>query len=498
VKKIVKISENIKTQMRLRNSQGGGFYMIRKVKIFSAIMLVAVFIFLISSCAPKATVSSTEEAEGTEETAAATSAETEAANFAGVKLTIPAMEGWSCIKPIIDRAGEFKSKTGIEVEYNEFPFFDMYEKQYTEAAAQTGAYDTAMVDHEGIPTLRESGAMLPLNDFIKRDFGDVEKWKASMYPVINVCEDAEGNILFIPFHANEEYIAYQENLFNDPAEKEAFKAEYGYDLQPPTSYQQLIDIAKFFTRDTNNDGEIDLWGMTYGGEFRSALFAWFNIATSMGMDGTRYVDDSGNILLREGTKDYEASLAAMQYWYDLLYKYKVVPLNSVEIGHAQVWEMWKKGQIAMSQWWWGDYWTNPDFTLAGPVKSAPFPRNEGVENCGWGSWWTFGIYKSSPNPEAAWEFLKWVISEEMQSAMSEGSGQASPFTAYTQKFAENGWVAPALLEELSRASYPASVPENVQVHETIRTHLGEVLTNAATPSDAMKALSTDIQDILGE
>lgn len=413
-----------------------------------------------------------------------------------VKLTIPVMEGWSCIQPFIDRVGEFEKQTGYAVEYHGFPFFDMLQKEYLEAVSPNPVYDTAMVDHEGIPTLRESGGMLPLNDLIKRDFGDVEKWKSTMYPLINVCEDSDGNILFVPFHANEEYICYQEKLFTDPTEQKNFKAKYGYDLKPPETYQELIEVAQFFTRDTNNDGKIDLWGMIYGGEFRAALFAWFNIATSMGMDGTRLVDDNGEILLKKGTKDYDAALEATQYWYDLIYKYKISPPNTGEIGHAQLWEMWKAGKAAMAQWWWGDYWMNPDFNIAGTGKSIPFPRKEGVTNCGWGSWWTMGIYKSSKNPEAAWEFIKWITSPDIQNAMSEATGQASPTISIAQEQASKGWIAPALLEELSRASYPPSVIENTEVLDKIRTHLGEVLTNAVTPEEAMEAISKDIESIV--
>jgi ABC-type glycerol-3-phosphate transport system substrate-binding protein len=48
---------------------------------------------------------------------------------------------------------------------------------------------------------------------------------------------------------------YRKDLFGDPAEKEAFKAKYGYDLAPPETWKQYYDIAEFFTRPDKN-----LWG----------------------------------------------------------------------------------------------------------------------------------------------------------------------------------------------------------------------------------------------
>ena len=43
-------------------------------------------------------------------------------------------------------------------------------------------------------------------------------------------------------------LQYRADLFHDPAEQEAFKALYGYDLAPPTTGPQYYDIAAFFIR----------------------------------------------------------------------------------------------------------------------------------------------------------------------------------------------------------------------------------------------------------
>jgi multiple sugar transport system substrate-binding protein len=411
------------------------------------------------------------------------------------KLTIPVMEGWACIQPFIDRIGEFEEETGYEVEFHGFPLLGLMEKQILEATSPTGIYDAAMLEHEMTPTMRDSGSLLPLNDFIERDFGSVEEWKSMFFPLIEMCQDADGNIFSVPFHTNMQYIIYRDKYFNDPVEKDNFKAEYGYELKPPETYEELIDVAKFFTRDTDSDGATDLWGIIYGGAFQPALYGWFTMATSMGMEGTKFVDDNGEILLKKGSKDYEAALKAFQYWYDLIYKYEVAPTNTVELGHAEIWEMWKADKIAMSQWWWGDYWMNPDLNTAGETKSLQVPHIEGVTNYGWSSWWTMGIFKSSSNPEATWEFIKWITSEEIQNAMSEATGQAAPMISLAEEQANKGWIAPALAEQLKHSTYPPPVKENVEVFEIIRTTLGECLSGSITPQEAVDAVSSGVEDI---
>jgi len=46
--------------------------------------------------------------------------------------------------------------------------------------------------------------------------------------------------------------SYRKDWFEDPAEMEAFKARYGYDLDVPQDWKQLIDIAEFFHRPDKN------------------------------------------------------------------------------------------------------------------------------------------------------------------------------------------------------------------------------------------------------
>ena len=52
----------------------------------------------------------------------------------------------------------------------------------------------------------------------------------------------------IPLEGDANGWAYRKDWFEDPKEKAAFKAKYGYDLGVPKDYKQLRDIAEFFHR----------------------------------------------------------------------------------------------------------------------------------------------------------------------------------------------------------------------------------------------------------
>ncbi|GAA3314418.1 hypothetical protein GCM10020331_006880 [Ectobacillus funiculus] len=58
-------------------------------------------------------------------------------------------------------------------------------------------------------------------------------------------------------------LIYRKDLFEDEANKKAFKEQYGYELQPSKKRGRNMKIQlSFFTRDTNRDGQIDQYGTT--------------------------------------------------------------------------------------------------------------------------------------------------------------------------------------------------------------------------------------------
>jgi multiple sugar transport system substrate-binding protein len=83
------------------------------------------------------------------------------------------------------------------------------------------------------------------------------------------------DIWSLPIQSNVLTVSYRKDLFNDPKNKEDFKKQFNRDLGIPQTMDEYLDIAKFFTRDTNNDGKIDLYGTTLMGKKHEANFVDF-------------------------------------------------------------------------------------------------------------------------------------------------------------------------------------------------------------------------------
>ncbi len=74
---------------------------------------------------------------------------------------------------------------------------------------------------------------------------------------------------------------YRQDLFDDPKEKAAFKAKYGYDLALPETYSQLRDIAEFFTRPDQKLFGVGLYGSE---DYDACTSAYLNLFWSFGAE----------------------------------------------------------------------------------------------------------------------------------------------------------------------------------------------------------------------
>lgn len=109
------------------------------------------------------------------------------------------------------------------------------------------------------------------------------------------------------------------------------------------------------------------------------------------------------------------------------------------MGHVEMREIWKLGQLAMAFSWWGDHWdklTSPEFVSAvGEVGSAPFPQfSPGPPGRAGGrmSIWSLGIVKTEALPKSVpprLGFIKegpQIITAFIEEAQSMAVGTITP------------------------------------------------------------------------
>lgn len=168
---------------------------------------------------------------------------------------------------------EIEKKLGVKIKEAPFPHDMQYEKQMTELAARTGAFDimTFFPKWKGdfgpyvspfseITGLSEEQLerVLGWEDILPVFRGFYMKYKGK---IIGGVLDADVHILY-----------YNAKWFDDPEERAKFKAEYGYDLRVPRDwYSDFLDVAEFFTRP--EEGKFG-WAEWYK---RDEGYGWFTM-----------------------------------------------------------------------------------------------------------------------------------------------------------------------------------------------------------------------------
>jgi len=409
--------------------------------------------------------------------------------FEGVTLNIPSMAGWRCVKPIWDREALFTEKTGAKWIIHGFPHVNLYPKEMAELVANTGAFD--LVTGMQMSFSMFEPYLISLNPFIERDFGSLDNFKKLFYPSAMEEVTYNGQVKYVPYQFTPQFTVYREDLFNDPGEKAAFKAQYGYELEPPETIQQLIDVAKFFTRP-----EEDLWGLVFMG--KSAPGGWTMISAMYGA-GLDLVDpETGKAPFASGPLR-EKAIEAASFWYDMVHTYKVSPPGSAAIGHTECYEVYAGGHAAMSHGWWSDFWdrvTAPeviaDIGESGSISLPTIDPDEGVFLSCWG----YGIPKMSKNSEAAWEFIKFMMSEEIALAQSRESGTGIAQPKVNEEAIEKGWLAPANEIEIPRSRQTPNLVQAWAIADLYWTYAPALYAGDLTPEQFVDTVAKKTEEIM--
>jgi len=133
----------------------------------------------------------------------------------------------------------------------------------------------------------------------------------------------------------------------------------------------------------------------------------------------------------------------------------------------------------------------------GPVGAFRFPSFTGAKAGGASSWWMMGIPQDAKNPDAAWEYIKWVLNEHPQVDMA--AGQLPPIRALAYKTAvDPGLINPrALYDAFADSRITVQVPEMSQQPRTRGIELyTQVITNQITPEKFVDEYVAEIERML--
>ena len=255
--------------------------------------------------------------------------------------------------------------------------------------------DVSMIDQFWAAQLASTGAIIKMQTLIDGADG-IDK--ADVNKTAWMTATVDGEIWTMPYAMSNIVLYYN---------KDMFKAVGLDPNKPPTTWGELVDYAKKLTRDVNGDGKIDEWGLSFpitantGTVYYYITFLWQAGGELYNADYTKAVFNS------------PAGVEALQFWMDLVHKHGVVPLAPPAEGFTV-------GRIAMELASSSTLETRQG-KCKFPIGVAHIPAGKNKVTGVGGN--NLAIFKNTSAKEAAaWKFVKWMTSAEMNLKWSTMTG----------------------------------------------------------------------------
>jgi multiple sugar transport system substrate-binding protein len=243
------------------------------------------------------------EAPAAEEPAA----EEPAAEMAAVDELTILWAQWDPADYLAELVKDYETETGIKVNVIQEPWGSFGTLFNSEMAAQGTNYDMVVGDSQWIGTSSSQGHYVEMTDFLN-DNNLTDTVTEATLTYYGEYPPGSGTYWAYPTEGDANGWVYRKDLFEDPDEMAAFEAEYGYPLAPPETTDQLMDIAKFFTRPDEG-----LYGSAIYTQvdYDALVMGTQNMLFSFGAD---WHDENWN---PEGSINSPEAVASLEYYKEL-------------------------------------------------------------------------------------------------------------------------------------------------------------------------------------
>ena len=364
---------------------------------------------------------------------------------------------------------DFTAATGIKVNQTQVQYNELLDKINT-VVQGGGDVDLIEMDTIWTPQFAAAGWVEDLSsritDAIKADVPD-SALNAVTY---------QGKLFGMPWFNSAKHLFYNSKILTDAG----FKA-------PPTTLDELVAQAVATTK-------AGQWGTTWSWKQSEGLICdWVCIMFTQ--KGAQFLDVDGKAVF-----DKQGGAEATQWMVDLLYKHKAADPASLEQDETQVQHALEAGNIAITYNWEGvlPEANDPAKSQAAPnVKIALLPGGPDVKSSSINGSEGWGMLKQSKNKDAAWALLQYMASPAWQKKSAEIAGDYPILSSLysdpdlqknVQDFAIYG-------EQFKYLAVRPQVPGYAQKSDIIQRHLHEALLQIATPSDAMTAAASEINNL---
>ena len=389
--------------------------------------------------------------------------------------------------------GEFEERTGIEVVIEMYEHSEAVNKVMLDLNSRRGRYDFILQPHRELGRFVKSGHLEALETFM----GDAKLRDPSFKPEEQLYQGLwkeiswyEGKIYGFPFTALTMYMWYRDDLLNDADERAGFKAKYGYDLKPASSWQEYRDIAEWFTRPDKG-----FYGTAIQGKRHEALwYEWLNFLYSYGGDmlETKSGSECGAVIVNS-----PEAIASLEYYKSLM---AYSPADTLNYTWDDVMALMQQGKVyQLIMWNDATYAVAEDkdaSTVAGKMGFDLVPQGKGGK-VGQVEGWTYLVPAHSKNQQAAYLFIQWMMEKTQQLNQHLNGGATARPDVYAHPDVQKISYSKASMDTNAVALPKPTIPESPQITDILVRELSSYLSGAKGAKDALDTAAVEMSNLLG-
>jgi multiple sugar transport system substrate-binding protein len=358
----------------------------------------------------------------------------------------------------------------------EYEDIEDYPKVMTQAASNAAA-DVYLFENKFMPGFAARGFFLPLEEYaakssvVKKDDFFETDWKSTFY---------RDHQYLVPFDNSPSALYYNPDLFD--------KAGVSYPPAKPGEWK-WEDFLAASQKLTTGEGANKTFGWMSAGVRFMHLWIWNN--------GGSFLNDT----LNKCIVDSPEAIEAVQWAADLIAKHNVAPLPAQipqDMGREA---MFQAGRVAMTE-------SGPFFTVALKQQTA-VKWNIAPHPAGKGGMWVrnpldaWGIWLGSRHPDAAWEFIGFLSTDEsVKKLTAAGFSPSKKALLHSDSFLKQepqnvNWPLFVDLLENHTRQMP-DTPIYAQQEDAFQKAWDAIIAGSTTAKDAMPQLAKDVNALFDE
>jgi multiple sugar transport system substrate-binding protein len=389
----------------------------------------------------------------------------------------------------------YEEETGIKVTVVQEPWGSYFNRVSAEWAARGTGFDMVVGDSQWIGQGVTEGHYIDMTDFLTST-GLKDSVTEATLKYYGEYPPGSGSYYAYPTEGDANGWAYRKDLIEDPAEKEAFKAQYGYDYSiPPKDYNEFVDLSEFWYRP---DADPPIYGAAvYTQKDYDAITMGFqNSLFTYGCDWNEDYKVDGVVNNPECIESLEAYKAL----------YDSGPPGNTNSFFPEMNDYFINGNAVFAMNYFAflpalaNQGTNPDYyDKVGFFSNPPGPYGQQFASLG-GQGTSINTYISDERKQAAFDFIEWFGQDDIQMKWAELGG----YTCNKKALASDAFLNaapynPAFAETMGMVKDFYNIPEYGQLLPSAQAALsGYVVEGTGTAQEALDTIAQEHEQIFKE